>query len=436
MTIVSSVKWGFAMNKYAIILLAGVSLVVTGCGGGGGGGPAAGGDAGGGETKTSAPLVGVFIDSAVANIHYLTATQSGVTNSNGEFNYLAGEMVVFSIGDINLPTTIAQPIITPLDIAGTSDATNTTAVNIAQLLQSLDTDSNPDNGIRLAEAAHTASTGVTLDFSSVNFDDDTDVINLVSNGGGSGVLMNDSVAITHLQDQIDKVSIAGGWLVQTSSGSNSDTVYTFTDDGYFMSAEYDLSDDVGESGIEHGTYTWNPFTAVFSSNVLNDTNGGWGLSNTTLSSASISINTMTATGSKEISFTRVKDANIPLAGSWLINVPGQTSLQTLSDYAGGPVMITFYAASQQSVDEVFSYYLLSHGGVADENGQPGMEFGIAFWNQATGILTASVINDSNGQWGLSHPSDSTTWTMLLTGNSLSLVSTASSAAGDTFTKIE
>jgi len=427
-------EMGFLMYKKPMLFLAGFAFLVTGCGGGGS--STGGSDASGVDTSgSSVPLVGVIIDSAVANIRYQTATQSGVSSSNGEFNYLAGETVTFSIGDIALPATTAQPIITPLDIAGTSAPTNTTAVNIAQLLQSLDADSNPDNGIRLADAAHTAATGLTLDFSNVSFDSDTDVINLVSNGGGSGVLVSDAVAINHLQDQLDQISIAGGWLVQTSSGSNTDTVYTFTDDGYFMSAEYDLSDDVGESGIEHGRYSWNPFTAAFSYKVLNDTNGAWGLSNTSLSSVAISVNTITATGSEVISFTRVKDANIPLVGSWLINKPGLTSLDVVSDYASGPVVITFYSASQTG-DEVFTYYLLSHGGAADANGQPGMEFGVASWNQATGILTPSVINDSNGEWGLSHPSDSATWSMQLTGNNLTLVSSASSAAGDTFTKVE
>ncbi|MDX1452573.1 MAG: hypothetical protein R3183_08435, partial [Oleiphilaceae bacterium] len=60
---------------------------------------------------------GRLVDSAVAGIQYRTATQSGVTNRHGEFAYLAGETVTFSIGDINLPAVPAGAVITPLDLA-------------------------------------------------------------------------------------------------------------------------------------------------------------------------------------------------------------------------------------------------------------------------------------------------------------------------------
>jgi len=38
----------------------------------------------------------VFIDSAVKGLSYETATQSGVTDVDGTFKYLAGEKVTFS----------------------------------------------------------------------------------------------------------------------------------------------------------------------------------------------------------------------------------------------------------------------------------------------------------------------------------------------------
>ena len=40
-------------------------------------------------------LTGVFSDSPVANVTYTTETQSGETNSDGEYQYLEGETGVF-----------------------------------------------------------------------------------------------------------------------------------------------------------------------------------------------------------------------------------------------------------------------------------------------------------------------------------------------------
>lgn len=113
-------------------------------------------------TNTS-PSVGVFLDSAVGNISYSTATQSGHTNDNGEFLYFPGESITFNIGAADLPTVEAQALMTPLTLAQTDSIDNSTVINIARLLISLDTDSDPDNGLWLDDAVQ--SNVATLDFS-------------------------------------------------------------------------------------------------------------------------------------------------------------------------------------------------------------------------------------------------------------------------------
>ena len=105
---------------------------------------------------------GRLVDSAVAGIQYRTATQSGVTNRHGEFAYLAGETVTFSIGDINLPAVPAGAVITPLDLANADNPYHAAAANIARLLQSLDADDNPDNGITIDSTRHTQADGVSI----------------------------------------------------------------------------------------------------------------------------------------------------------------------------------------------------------------------------------------------------------------------------------
>lgn len=105
-------------------------------------------------------LTGKFLDSAVSNLDYKTQTQSTTTNTKGEFNYRAGEIIIFSIGSLDLRSTEATAIITPLTItpltiAATTNINANEVVNIALLLQSLDKDNNHDNGLQITDAAKT-----------------------------------------------------------------------------------------------------------------------------------------------------------------------------------------------------------------------------------------------------------------------------------------
>jgi hypothetical protein len=109
---------------------------------------------------------GVYIDSFVGNISYLTETQSGRTNEEGEFLYITGEMITFSIGGLELPPTLAKAVITPLDIAGSITILDDTVLNIARLMLSLDVDGNPDNGILIDEQAHIQAAAESFSFSS------------------------------------------------------------------------------------------------------------------------------------------------------------------------------------------------------------------------------------------------------------------------------
>jgi hypothetical protein len=87
-------------------LTAGLLLTLTSCGGSGGSDSTT---ATATATETETVSTGVFIDSAVEGLQYETSTQSGTTNSLGEYDYLAGETVTFSIGGIVLGSTIAGP---------------------------------------------------------------------------------------------------------------------------------------------------------------------------------------------------------------------------------------------------------------------------------------------------------------------------------------
>ena len=101
-------------------------------------------------------LVGVFSDSPVGGINFSTPTISGVTDADGSFRYRDGETVIFSIGNLALPAVLASEMVTPLDMGIEPDINDPSVVNIARLLQSLDEDGNPDNGILISEHAASA----------------------------------------------------------------------------------------------------------------------------------------------------------------------------------------------------------------------------------------------------------------------------------------
>lgn len=144
---------------------------------------------------------GVFVDSPVANIAYRTATQSGFTNENGEYNYRGGEQVTFSIGGIELPSAPARRTVTPLDLVGTDKVDDVAVLNISRLLISLDIDGNPDNGITLSDSVESMAQGLSVDFTSSDFDDT--VSNLVANSGSVNTsLVSANEAQSHLQEQL------------------------------------------------------------------------------------------------------------------------------------------------------------------------------------------------------------------------------------------
>ncbi len=119
------------------------ALILAGCGGGSGG------------TVDSATGISTatFIDSPVTGLEFKSATQSGVTDHNGNFIYKEGESVTFHIGNLYLGS--AKPKngkVTPLDIIGTTNVNDPKVVNILQVLQTLDSDHNASNGITIDKA--------------------------------------------------------------------------------------------------------------------------------------------------------------------------------------------------------------------------------------------------------------------------------------------
>lgn len=172
-------------------VLVAMAAVLPGCGGGSTAGTA--------DTDTQTTLTGVFLDAAVAGINYRTDSQEpAVTNEKGEFKYIAGDVITFSIGDIDLPSAPAGSVMTPLTLVGTTDVADTQVVNIVRLLVSLDGDGDPTNGIAIGAGAHEAASGMNVDFASPTFE--TDVADLML--ALSTELVTTEEAIVHLQETL------------------------------------------------------------------------------------------------------------------------------------------------------------------------------------------------------------------------------------------
>ncbi|MFQ2752556.1 hypothetical protein ACK3YM_17230 [Aeromonas caviae] len=131
-------------------VLSGVML--TACGGGGddNGGGSNGGNNGGGTDTGSKPLhTAVFLDSVVGGLDYRCNDYTGVTNAKGEFLFDDGDTCEFALGNQRLGAATLKAgnsLVTPYTLAGDDKEK---AIRIAALLQTLDSDSNPENGITL-----------------------------------------------------------------------------------------------------------------------------------------------------------------------------------------------------------------------------------------------------------------------------------------------
>ncbi|WP_036151473.1 hypothetical protein [Maribacter forsetii] len=122
------------------------------------------------EPTSVTVLTGKFIDGAVQGLTFETATQEGVTNADGEFNYVEGEEITFKVGEVILGSVVAKEEITPIDIAQVTDPSanleSPISKNIAAFLQTLDDDQDHANGINLTADVIAAVDLQSIDFSS------------------------------------------------------------------------------------------------------------------------------------------------------------------------------------------------------------------------------------------------------------------------------
>lgn len=153
---------------------------------------------GGGDSSTSDVSTAYFVDSNVGGVNYTCGTQSGITGADGSFRYQHGQACTFSIGATSFTVSAdrlsAGKSITPFDIFPGDDEK---VVNLARMLQTLDSDKNVTNGIDINATAH------ALIQNPINFGSNFDT-NLTSALSGSVYLpiVTPVAALAHLAPNV------------------------------------------------------------------------------------------------------------------------------------------------------------------------------------------------------------------------------------------
>ena len=189
-----------------------ITPILTACGGGGGGGSSSGAD-------TSSPDIsqGVFIDSQVAGLNYQTSSGlSGVTDSEGRFNAAEADAVSFSLGGLVLGGITSfnsnSPVVTPAQIVQ-NDAEK--LINVLRILQTVDDNENPDDGITITEEtrqlARDSFAVQSINLNSVaDFESSSGMQELLNHLNRTGIVPPED-AINHFTDSLADRDIDWEW---------------------------------------------------------------------------------------------------------------------------------------------------------------------------------------------------------------------------------
>jgi hypothetical protein len=117
-------------------------------------------------------------------VNYESGSLAGITGRNGEFQYEVGNSIRFFIGDINLGWAVkGKSLITPLDLVTDGTTATPAVINIARLLQSLDSDP-ADEVITIPDAVRAAAVhsneGLSSAIEFLDFSDDPAFVNAAS----------------------------------------------------------------------------------------------------------------------------------------------------------------------------------------------------------------------------------------------------------------
>lgn len=230
-----------------LVVAAVMVTLIAGCGGGGGGGTGA---------VSIPPTVqtGVLYASPVGGVSYSTPTRSGTTNALGQFEYLSGETVTFRIGNFTLGQTTGDSIVIPMALKNNVGVPVDPILSL-QLLQTLDADNNPANGITVPPLSYPSGHLVELasEEAAQSF---LTTANVTTN------LVSATAAVEHFMSSVDTAAEQGGApesAVAPRSYTKLRAVVATRDpvDPIMPDPACSLG-DVGEVSVERATAVWSP----------------------------------------------------------------------------------------------------------------------------------------------------------------------------------
>lgn len=240
---------------------------------------ACGGDSSNDSSSTPQPpqsssKIGVLTDGVIIGANYTINGVTKQTNERGEFEYQEGDEITFSVGDIEIGKVKGDSRITPLELAKDEK----TQLNLMVFLQSLDTEGDHDDGIKLPSDISSLSKE-TINFSAEpeEFAQDLqiqlkNIPELKNNTVVSPEKAKENFSKTILKD------IAGIWYVQGSDKEESELALIIKEDGSYTMGEAIFNEEDKEfNGMEVGKIKLDPLTGIFTAETTIDTNDDWGL---------------------------------------------------------------------------------------------------------------------------------------------------------------
>lgn len=420
-----------------LVVIAASALIAACSGGGGGAAPAAG------------SATGTLTDAAVQGVSY-SATPSGITgltNAQGEYRYDPGDVVTFRLGTLDLGSvtaSFANRVVTPVDLA---DGSDDRLSNLLVLLQSLDADGDPSNGIVIPPAAAAAAGGINLADDPAVFADAATNPTLqaaMSAGGITTPIRSVEQAQAHFKEQGLKLLSSQVWMAYDDETA---ALLRIAEDGSYLIGEatpddfegFDCSEvepfdctpstsetPIGTAGVEYGGADSFVISLVDSYGYKVtvapsiDTNLQFGLSHP------LPCDRFQALGDRLGTSGNCPDAEdgvIDKAPNNASGLVGVWALDSASDL--NTVQIAFLPNGR--------FLLVDPFGDGD-CGQPGVEFGSYSWNSATGALSlSSLLYDTNGCGGFFEEDQPYGFTVTLAQGGQQLTGTSSDDPDEPFT---
>lgn len=160
------------MKSLGMVFLTIISLLFVGCGS----------DSGSSATGGSTAYTARFIDSPVENLAFVN--QSGTTtysDSTGSFNCTQGELLSVKLGNLELGRVSCGEKVYPHAITDDTDITaSAPGTYLSAVLQRLDEDNDPSNGIKIPAAAHAVTDFPDPEFYKTTFNATTEFADMNS----------------------------------------------------------------------------------------------------------------------------------------------------------------------------------------------------------------------------------------------------------------